>query len=142
MGEHEIKKKMESNASFLNEAKALAASTEDEKEIHELMNLEDIIHGINIRRDLKNKTRFGTLSHSLIKNSFLTEDDFIYLFEVLQGRYEMSSCAYKDYVKGQINELCIEAIERNFNNVRAMVFAKHPAIKNLKAIRERLKWNT
>ncbi|AHB41152.1 TPA: hypothetical protein DIC40_02835 [Patescibacteria group bacterium] len=136
MGENEIKQKMESNTSFLNETKALAISTEDAKEIHELMNLEDLIHGINIRRDLKNKTRFGTLSPSLIKNSFLTEDDFMYLFEVLQGRYEMSSCAYKDYVKAQINELCVEAIKREFISVRAMVFAKHPAIRNLKAVRE------
>ena len=46
MGENEIKQKMESNTSFLNETKALAISTEDAKEIHELMKKSGLLCGL------------------------------------------------------------------------------------------------
>jgi hypothetical protein len=136
MGEDQLKQKIKKDNSFLTEMKDLAETTTIEKEVHELINLEDLIQSVNIKRDLKGGPKIESLVKYLLKNPFLNQEDFIYLFEVLQNQYEISSCEYREKIKALINAVCIEAIKRDFVNVRAMVFAKHPSIKNLKAIKE------
>jgi len=134
MGEDQLVKKIQQDISFLTEMKNLAETTTIEKEVHELINLEDLIQSVNIKRDFKGGPKIESLVKYLLKNQSLNQEDFIYLFEVLQGCYEMAACGYKEKVKSLINSLCVEAIKRNFQSVRAMMFAKHENMRNLKAI--------
>lgn len=136
MEQNEVKNKIESDDSFLKEIRKLAKEVQDQKKIHELINLEDLIHDININRVVRKESKFDTISKILVKNLSLSEDDFILLFEILQSNYETSFSEYKEYVKSQINNLCVEAIKRDFEICRSMVFAKHSTIKHLNAIIE------
>lgn len=139
MVQEEIEKKLQQEKNFFKEIKALAEKTKDPKTIHQLIQVEDIIHGLNISRDFgKKKPRFETLSKSLMNNKFITENDLICLFEVLNGRYEMSTCTYKEYIKSQINKLCVVTIKRGFINAKSIIFANHPNIKRVKEIAELL----
>lgn len=138
MGEDQLKQKIKKDNSFLTEMKDLSETTTIEKQVHELINLEDLIQSVNIKRDLKGDPKIESLVKYLLKNPFLNQDDFIYLFEVLQNQYEMSSCGYREKIKALINAVCIESIKRGFESVRTMIFAKHANMRNLKAVTELL----
>ena len=138
---NEFVRKIEQDKSFFEEVKNLAEKTGTKREIHELINLEDLIHGINLERDAKKEKKFELLTKHLLKNPNMDEDDFSYLFSILQSRYEMSVCTYREKVKSLINDICAAAIKRGFDDVCVMIYARHPGIRNVKAIRELMAFN-